>query len=203
MTDSGNVATLLDERARRLRVEVERMAGLPTVEWMLYLADTARKFGVEPPKLQTMIKAVLAEREKAKREEKAAVERTTKRRERRDAEDAKRREKEADRKRKAIAAELKVIAKLPTAEQDKHLVTLAVQLGADVEELRAELEVYIGVRDEDEIELWPEPVTTKNLLSDVSAQVRKYIVINDDSAMAVGLWVLFSWATAERCTVRP
>ena len=201
MTDSGNVATLADERARRLRAEVERMAGLPTVEWMYYLPDTARKFSVEPPQLEAMVKAVLAEREKAEREAKAAVQRTTKRRERRDAENAKRQEKEADRarkdetrKRKAIVAELKVIAKLPTAEQDRRLVTLAGQLDdVDLEELRAELQVLVGKCYEDEIELWPEPVTTKDLLSDVSAQVQKYVVIDDDSAMVVGLWTLFSW----------
>jgi hypothetical protein len=200
VTDSGNVATLADERARRLRAEVERMAGLPTVEWMYYLPDTARKFSVEPPQLEAMVKAVLAEREKAEREAKAAVQRTTKRRERRDAENAKRQEKEADRarkdetrKRKAIVAELKVIAKLPTAEQDRRLVTLAGQLDADLEELRAELFILVGKCDEDEIELWPEPVTTKDLLSDVSAQVQKYVVIDDDSAMVVGLWTLFSW----------
>ena len=35
-----------EERARRLRVEVERLAGLPTCEWLLYLEDDAKKYGV-------------------------------------------------------------------------------------------------------------------------------------------------------------
>jgi hypothetical protein len=32
-----------EERARRLTVEVERLAGLPVVEWMFYLPDVAKK----------------------------------------------------------------------------------------------------------------------------------------------------------------
>jgi Protein of unknown function (DUF3631) len=195
-TPSGNSARATDSVGRGRtngRAADRRVDVLPP--------GRRQKYGVEPPQLEAMVKAVLAEREKAKREEKVAVERTTKRRERRDAEDAKRQEKEADRagkaiviKRKAIATELKAIAKLPTAEWGRRLVIVAGQLDdVDLEELRAELQVLVGKCYEDEIELWPEPVTTKDLLSDVSAQVQKYVVVDDASAMVVGLWTLFSW----------
>jgi hypothetical protein len=37
-----------EDRARRLRLEVERLARLPTVEWMFYLGDSAAKHNIEP-----------------------------------------------------------------------------------------------------------------------------------------------------------
>jgi hypothetical protein len=49
--DSNVVVQLLstpEELARRLKVEVERLARLPVVEWMFYLDDVAKKHGIEP-----------------------------------------------------------------------------------------------------------------------------------------------------------
>jgi hypothetical protein len=60
-----------EERTRRLRVEVERLACLPPFEWMLYLDDTAKKHDLEPAKLKAMVEATIKAAEKKRREEKA------------------------------------------------------------------------------------------------------------------------------------
>src|SRR5262249_46665724 len=41
---------------------------------------------------------------------------------------------------------------------------------------------------------WPEPVETKALLTDVMAQLKRYVVIHDDAcAVAIVLWVMYAW----------
>ena len=55
-----------EEKARRLRVEVERLSRLSTVEWMFYVESEgyAEKYGVDKAALKRMVKAVIREREK-------------------------------------------------------------------------------------------------------------------------------------------
>src|SRR5215831_9442208 len=60
-----------EERARRLKVEVERLARLPLVEWMFYLDDTAKKHGIASAKLKAMIEGVIKAAEKKEREDQA------------------------------------------------------------------------------------------------------------------------------------
>src|SRR5215813_13380185 len=60
-----------EERARRLRVEVERLARLPVVEWMFYLPDIAKKHGIEDATLRQMIEATIRANEKRAREDRA------------------------------------------------------------------------------------------------------------------------------------
>src|SRR5262249_25461777 len=62
-----------EERARRLAIEVERLARLPMVEWMLYVATEshAAKYGVDCATLQRMVKVVVKENEKKHRSEQA------------------------------------------------------------------------------------------------------------------------------------
>jgi hypothetical protein len=203
----SNVATLAEERARRLTAEVERLASQSPAEWMFWLDDCAKKHGVEPAKLAAMVKAVQAERAKAQRESKAELQRTEKRREFRDKTDAKRAEAEARReekesaraekdearKQKAIEAELKKVVKLPRDEQQKRLAELSAQFEAEMAELHRDLERLMPRRGHDEIELWPEPVATEDLLRDVTRQIRRYVIISDDGAMTVALWTLFAW----------
>jgi len=66
-----------EERAHRLRVEVERLARLPTVEWMLYVTTEshAAKYGVDCATLKKMVEAVIKETEKKAREEKVEQQR--------------------------------------------------------------------------------------------------------------------------------
>lgn len=78
MTDIDKVVQLhatpevgSEERARRLGVEVERLARLPPFEWLLYLDETARRYEVPPTKLKQMIEATVRANERKAREAKA------------------------------------------------------------------------------------------------------------------------------------
>ena len=66
-------AISLEERARRLQTEVERLARLPVVEWRFYLeqGDIPAKYGIASVKLKEMIEAVIAADGKKAREAKA------------------------------------------------------------------------------------------------------------------------------------
>jgi hypothetical protein len=62
-----------EERARRLKIEVDRLARLPTVERMFYLAteDYTTQFGVDHATVKKMVEIVVKEIEKKNREDKA------------------------------------------------------------------------------------------------------------------------------------
>jgi len=60
-----------EERARRLRGEVDRLASLPVVEWMFYLEGVAEKYGVSRADLKAMVEATIRANEKKAREDKA------------------------------------------------------------------------------------------------------------------------------------
>ena len=62
-----------EERARRLKIEVDRLANLPVVEWMYYLSDggVAEKHGLSRASMKTMVEATIRANEKKAREDKA------------------------------------------------------------------------------------------------------------------------------------
>ncbi len=198
-----------EERARRLKVEVERLASLPPVEWLFYLNTdgVAEKHGIERAGLKAMIETTIKAREKRAREDKAEDRRRKQRvekqkvatkRERESTQE--KQEKEAERKAKAREKEkataFKELARLPSKEQDLRLVKLAKRLGEDLETIRAEFEVFAGgsgKRDSSYIELWPEPVDTGELLSELTEHLQRYIILDPDAVLAVSLWVMFSW----------
>src|SRR6516164_2159120 len=64
-----------EERARRLKVEVERLARQSPAEWHFWLDDSAKKYGIEPGKLKKMIEATIKANEKAQRAQKAEEQR--------------------------------------------------------------------------------------------------------------------------------
>jgi hypothetical protein len=207
-----------EEVARRLQVEVERLARLPTVEWQYYVAigDTAKKFNIEPAMLKRMIEAVIRANEKKAREDKAddrrekrQVERKQERDERlvrQEAElarkEAERARKEAERiereqearraKREAAFAE---IANLPRLTHDTRLKEAAKRLGEDFETLFEEFEVYFAARSiPKDLEPWPDPVDTAELLAEIETKFRRYVVVSNAIAAATTLWVLFTYA---------
>jgi hypothetical protein len=180
-----------EERARRLRIEVERLARQPTVEWMYYVecGDNAEKHGIDKAKLKQMVEAVIKENEKKAREFKAddrrerqRIERTQDRDDRRIRQEAERARKEAERarkeaeriereqearrkKREAVFAE---IVGLPRLTHETRLKEAAKRLGEDFEELQEEFEVYFAARSiPAELEPWPEPVGTAELLTEI------------------------------------
>jgi hypothetical protein len=76
------------------------------------------------------------------------------------------------------------------------LVELAKRLGEDPGVLEAEFAVFADSTDRrrgDAVEPWPEPVDTKELLADLAAQFHRYIVVRDDQALAIALWIMFAW----------
>ena len=206
-----------EERARRLKSEVDRLASLPVFEWMFYIATegVAEKHGVSRADMKKMIEATIKEREKKAREDKAEDHRASsaprrkkprhmggerKRREQKREQDEQRREqeradKEAERKRKERAKEFETIAKLPRLAHEVRLAELAKRLGEDLDFLREEFAVFVGPESMDTgcVEPWPEPVDTQALLNELTAQLRRYVVVHDDAAIAITVWITFAW----------
>ena len=44
-----------------------------------------------------------------------------------------------------------------------------------------------------EVEPWPEPVDTGVLLAAIIGRVKQHIILTDEQATTVGLWILFAW----------
>ena len=44
------------------------------------------------------------------------------------------------------------------------------------------------------VELWPDPVETQALLQQISAKIRKYIVLRPEALIATALWTMTAWA---------
>src|SRR5262245_51827059 len=117
-----------EEKARRLRVEVERLSRLPTVEWMFYLDGTAEKHGVDTATLKRMVEAVIKENEKKEREKRQIETRGEKEKERKgdkkerlDRQVKKESERKAERKERERQKALAAIAKLPRSEHEAKL----------------------------------------------------------------------------------
>jgi hypothetical protein len=196
-----------EERARRLRVEVDRLARLPLVEWLFYLEGIAEKHSVPRADLKAMVEATVRANEKKAREDKAEDQQRERRvgkeqiKARREEERARREQeradKEAARKQKEKDRAFEALVKLPSVEHEARLAELAKRLDEDPEILRDEFAVFVGtedsIRDTGHVEPWDEPADTQALLMELVAQIRRYVVMHDDVAIAVSLWVMFAW----------
>jgi hypothetical protein len=205
-----------EERARRLKIEVDRLARLPTVEWLLYLDDTAKKYSVDKAALREMVEAVVKEIEKKAREDRGELrqqkkhaekkqdaarreeERKVERKSREDERKEREARREAEKKERERLTALSAILKLPAGEHAVRLQQLARRLGEDLDTLQAEFEQLLA--DEEAAagyearKPWPEPVTTKELLDALMVQLQRYVIIHDEHfAVACALWVLFAW----------
>src|SRR6516165_3352572 len=89
-----------EERARRLKAEVERLAKQSTVEWMYYVAlpGYAEKYGVDGATLRQLIEVVVKENEKKAREDRGELRRREDRAEKKRTADKREDERRADRK---------------------------------------------------------------------------------------------------------
>jgi hypothetical protein len=106
MADSEKIVQLHaeitpEERARRLGVEIARLAALPLFEWPLYLNDVAGKHGVAPAQLKQMVEATIKAREKKAREDRVEVEARERRAEKKK-EKARREQREQERETERI-----------------------------------------------------------------------------------------------------
>ena len=204
-----------EERARRLKVEVERLARQSPAEWMFWLDEFAKKHGIEPAQLKAMIQATIKQREKEAKETKAEDRQREQRAERKQERDgrlsrqeqerarkeAERARKEAERiereqeerrkKRETVFAE---IADLPRMTHAARLKEAAARLGEDPETLIEEFEVFFAARSlPAELVPWPDPVDTAELLAGIEAKFRRYVVVPDSIAVATALWVAFTY----------
>ena len=226
-----------EERARRLRVEVERLARLPTVEWMLYVATEshAAKYGVDCATLKRMVEVVVKENEKKRRAEQveqrqieARAERKQERedqrvrrdrkeevvlsrkeieRERKEAErarkEAERTEREQEAKRVKREAAFAEIAELPKLTHEVRLKEAAKRLGEDFDFLVGEFEVYFAAREVTaDLTPWPDPVNTAELLAEIEAKFRRYVVAPGAIVTASVLYPPFTYV-AEVATHAP
>jgi flagellar biosynthesis GTPase FlhF len=200
-----------EEHARRLRLEVERLAQLPVAEWLYYLEQgVAEKHGIEPAMMREMVEATIKAKEKQLRIDKAeertrvaGEQRTQARKSKAETEKEERERKaarkEEERKRKELAKELESIAKLPEVTHELRLMELAKRLAVDIAPLREELQFFIIPEEEgsdylvESVEPWEQPVDALTLLNELIVQIRRYIVNSDESALAIALWVLFAW----------
>jgi putative DNA primase/helicase len=204
-----------EEQARRLGVEVERLARLPLFEWPLYLDETASRYGLEPAKLKQMVEVTIRANEKkaseAKaddRREKRQVERKQERDDRRshqererarreaerDRKEAERTEREQEARQKKWDAAFAEIAELPKLTHATRLKEAAKRLGEDFERLLEEFEVFYAARTvPEELQPWGEPVSTAELLSTIEMKFRRYVVVSDAVAAATALWVAFTY----------
>jgi putative DNA primase/helicase len=199
-----------EERARRLKIEVDRLANLPVVEWMYYLADggVAEKQGVSRVAMKAMVEATIRANEKKAREDKAEdrqrIQRVEKEQikarqeEERARHEQERANKEAARKQKEKDRAFTAIIKLPKGEREAKLRELAKKLDEDVELLRDELILRVGDAEEKiesgEVEPWHEPVDTRMLLNELETQFRRYIIVHREPvAVVITLWICFAW----------
>jgi hypothetical protein len=202
-----------EDRARRLKAEVERLARQSPTEWLFWLDDSAMKHGIAPAKLKTMIEATIKATEKQARQgqadqrqreqraerQRAAADRKEERQQREQRRTQQQADKEAERKQREREKELAAILKLPRADHEPRLKALAEQLGEDLGYMREEFSKLITVEEKSSgdtgfVEPWPEPVDLNVLLTETLAQVRRYAVIHDDAAaVAVVLWIAFAW----------
>ena len=189
-----------EERARRLKVEVERLAGLPAVERLFYIEsdDVAEKHGVSRAVLKEMVEATIRANEKKAREDKAEDRQRIRRVEKNKVtaqrelarEQAKQKreqdqaDKEAERKRKERKKAFEAIGKLPVLAHEARLAEHSKRSGEDLDFLRDEFAAYYVPADIDTkpIEPWDQPVDTHTLLIELMAQLRRYVVVQDDVA---------------------
>jgi putative DNA primase/helicase len=197
-----------EERARRLRVEVERLVRLPVSEWMFWLDSVAEERGIDKATLKQMIEETVKENEKKRREAEAEKRRIEQRAEkqRADEQQKEKREKEREQERADKAAEKKekekakafaALIKLPKVEHEKQLIELAKRLDEDLELLKDEFTVFADSEEEkpdiDDVEPWPDPIDTRVLLTGVITQFRRYVVAHDEASVAIVLWIFFAW----------
>jgi hypothetical protein len=110
-------------------------------------------------------------------------------------------------KAKAEAEEQKLIdelARLNKLGYEKRRKAEAKRMGIRSSALDDAVEARRARRGEEEppaplfehwvVEPWPEPVKTAELIAAIVARIKRHVVISDDQALTVGLWVLFAWS---------
>lgn len=223
-TEQDNVVTPLfpateqispEERARRIRVEGERLCGLSPGEWRLWYKKSAETFKIEPDDLKLMIEDELKAREKKKQAEAAEQRRIEKRadRQRIDEREQKREQKSIEKDAKSKAKErdkaLAQISKLPTDQHEAKLIELAERLDADLVSLRDEFADYISVVElaptlsDWDVDPWPEQVAAPALLQEVIDKIGSHVAARPHEILTLASWTLMGWVHEIAATHSP
>jgi putative DNA primase/helicase len=208
-----------EDRARKVRDLVETRARMSEVEWLFYLPEDANRLSLEAPALKQMIEAQIKANEKLEREKRGELRERERKREheldkaerkrerdldkaeraeRREREEAAREERRAQAEREKRAKALEAIVALQNAEHESELKKLAERRGESLDSLRPAFDMLLAIEREKiasgEVSPWPEPVDTRALLKELTAQIEKYVVIHQKEAVvAVALWIIFAW----------
>jgi hypothetical protein len=187
--------------------EARRLAGLSEVDWKYQVGHgSAERLGIEPRGLEQLVKAEIKTREKAakkaaddddrKEKKRVAAERAEQKK--RD-DEQKQIDKAAKDKEKTKAKALADIAKLPMAQYETKLVQLATKLDLDLPALRAELAALIEEDKEAsepslwDVEPWPQPVSTAEVLSALVDKYAKHIAAELYEIVTLALWAMMTW----------
>jgi len=220
-----------EDKTRRLRIEVERLARMSTAEWMFYVESEgyAERYGIDKAALRRMIEAVVKENEKKQAEQRQVEDRVEKQRTsqekakakderaeadrqdrqlRRDARDRERADEQARKRQREVDRQLAIIIKQPIAEHDSRLIEAATRLGVGVDDLRAQFAELLDAERErrgiGDVEPWGEPVNLNALLYDIHRHRGRFIIIhNEHGAVTVTLWTAMSWVHNEIATHSP
>ena len=95
-----------------------------------------------------------------------------------------------------IEAEIGKLAKLSKVEYDQVRQASAKNFRIQQKTLDTEVKKFKGSKPDlpfDEIEPYSEPIVPAELLDEIVATLKEFIVLNDDQAIATTLWIAFSW----------
>jgi hypothetical protein len=94
-------------------------------------------------------------------------------------------------------------------QQERLRKAAAKALGASLKAIEEEIEV----RREDAqvaplyghwiVEPWPEPVEGDSLLRDIIKRIKRHVIITDDGALTIALWIMMAWVHDEIATHSP
>src|SRR5438067_1155844 len=188
---------------RRVMVEATSLASLAPGEWRLWIDRSAQRLRIPRATLQDLIVAIIKNREKMGRDAETAARRqelAVRREQERKQREQERIDKRAEHKRKEKEKAFESLISLPSEQQETWLCELAKRLDEDVAIIRDHFTAFVGMQswaastDSWNVELWPDPVETQALLQQISAKVRKYIVLRPEAVIATALWTMMAWA---------
>ena len=109
-------------------------------------------------------------------------------------------DKRTEYKRREKEKAFESLISLPSEQQESRLGELAKRLDEDVAVIRDHFTAFVRMQswtastDLWNVELWPDPVETQALLQQISAKIRKYIILRPEAVIATALWTMMAWA---------
>jgi putative DNA primase/helicase len=184
-----------------------RLANLTPGEWKLYVDEDAQALGIPVETLTETVLDILKDREKRAKEEKADIrrqealaERTRISEQRREERERKTEQQRINKEAKEKAKALALIAKLPSDLHETKLAELARRLGEDVGAICYEFDEFCAseISSEDrstdwDVEPWPEPVPTAELLQELINKITKHVIARPHEILAIALWTMWAW----------